>query len=165
MCFLYSMKDGWRAVRGVTKWVEVDQERQSSSEFPKLVSSKSRAVNSITFHFLLQLLSLVSRASYLVTSSAFFKKYFALLLHDMNRLPRYKHGSADYKWKLFSVRLCFSFLASIKHKHTFFHIVWWETYVLAESLFPSIVMFLFNFLVFLWWLREPLSPQQMQGFP
>lgn len=91
------MRDGWRAVRGVTKWAEVDQERQSSSEFPKLVRSKSRAANSITFHFLLQLLSLVSGASYLVTSSAFFKKYFALLLHDMNRLPRYKHSSADYK--------------------------------------------------------------------
>lgn len=92
------LNEGWlEGSQGSDEVGRGGSRKQSSSEFPKRVSSKSRAANSITFHFLLQLLSLVSGASYLVTSSAFFKKYFALLLHDMNRLPRYKHGSADYK--------------------------------------------------------------------
>lgn len=83
--------------------------------------AEPRAVKSIAFHFLWQTLGLCLEL--LSDLRAFFTKYFALLLHHMNLRPRYKHGSADYKRKLFSVKLCFSFLASVGHRHTLSHVV------------------------------------------
>ena len=54
--------DGSRAVRRVMKWAEVDQEKWSIPH--ELISPKSPGANSITFHFLLQPLSLVSGATW-----------------------------------------------------------------------------------------------------
>lgn len=94
------------------RWIKKGGPFLMSVVFLKLISPKSPGANSITFHFLLQPLSLVSGATWWPLLN-FLKN--VLLLHCMNFLPRYKRGSAYYKWKLFSVKLCLSSLASIKH--------------------------------------------------
>lgn len=46
------------------EWAEVDHKGESSEVLKlKLISAKSRGANSITFHFLLQALSLMSLAT------------------------------------------------------------------------------------------------------